>query len=503
MTVALSVALPACSPRRESPTRHVVLISLDTTRADHIGTYGSSVKTPHIDAFASEGVVFENASVASTMTLPSHVSLLTGVWPRSHGVARNGFTVNEANLMLPEMLVALGFRSAGFSAAVALSDLLNFPQGFDVWDQDPETYSGHVVANRNARRAEEITDAAVAYLDGVSDARLLLFVHYVDPHIPYDPPEPYRSMYGLVPREVSGSFESVQRARIAHQEMALPRFAPLRKAMESRLTWELIFHSPRGPVGVDEHLARLYAGEVSYMDHHVGRLLEELKRRGLYEDALIIITSDHGETFWEHGDVWNHGLAVYETTVRVPLIVRFPDATHAGTRIDALVSNVDVVPTILDYLGIEAPAAIDGRSLLPLLAGRGLEGRVTFSEGSRVAGAPEWAARRWLNERKPHSIRSGRWKYVLTPYLGVEELYDLESDPGEQNDLLREPSEEARRRARALRSELERWMAAADPLPSEFFPRVKASEEPDAKARRAMWERLKALGYVSEEDEEP
>jgi len=487
----------SCTGGAAPPARHVVIISLDTTRADYIGVYGSQIRTPRIDALAGESIVFKASYAAATTTLSSHVSLFTGVWPHSHGVVRNGFTVDERNLMLPEILGAAGFRTAGFSAAVALSELLNFPQGFEVWDQDPERFAGHEVANREARRAEEITDAALAYLRETDDARLFLFVHYVDPHTPYAPPEPYRSIYGSIPDDLTGSLETVRAAQQAHRE-ALIEDTGVGWSRE-QASAALFRNPPARPLGIDRHLANLYAGEITYMDHHVGRLLDGMRAAGVYHDALIIITSDHGETFWEHGDVWNHGLGVYETTARVPLVIRFPGGVHAGKSFDSLVSNVDIVPTVLEQLGLEIPEDLHGRSLLPLIEGKGHARTDSFSEAPLPSGGIEAGTEHWKNERKAHSIRSGRWKYIRTPYLELEELYDLEADPAEQRDLLRAASSEAARRARELEARLDQWLATADPLPSEYFPRVKQGMDPaDTELREQMLENLRALGYVED-----
>jgi len=479
----------------------VIVITLDTTRADHIGALGASVQTPAIDRLAREGVVFDAASTACTTTLPAHVSLFTGHWPLRHGVVRNGFTVHPDNHMLPEMLREAGFRTAGVSAAVALSALLDFPQGFEVWDQDPETGSAPAEANRDARRADAITDAALAYLDrSADDGRpMFLFVHYVDPHAPYDPPEPYRSLYGPIPVGVDGSYATIGQAQRRHRE-SVPGASIV--AMET-LSRPLLHAFPGRPLGVDETLAQLYAGEVSYLDAQVGRLMDELAARGLYEDSLIVVTADHGETFWEHPDTWSHGSAVYETTVRIPLIVRFPRGAHAGTRVATAVSIVDVTPTVLEAAGLSSPAPLDGASLLPLLRGGTLARDGAFSQAPLAATALEARPGRWKNAAKAHSVRRGRWKLVRTPYLGVEELYDLERDPGERDNLLPDPGDEAALALPELRAALSQWMASADPLPSKFFPRAKPRNAEEAKRQREMWERLRALGYVSGDEAPP
>lgn len=354
------MAVSACGP--DLPVaRHVVLISIDTLRADHVGAYASAARTPALDAFAADAVVFEQASAASTTTLPSHTSMLTGRWSIHHGVPRNGYIVHPRNQMLAERLADVGFATLGVSSAQELSKILGFAQGFELWDQDEESFAGFVEANRNARRAETITDAAIAALEARDERPLFLFVHYIDPHSPYDPPEPYRSMYGPIPADFLGSFATIREAQKRHHLAAGAGRAPV----HTRLTKRLLQATPKHPLGDDTLLARLYAGEVSYVDHHIGRLFEALRERGLWQDALVLVTSDHGETFWEHADVWSHGLAPYETTVQVPLLVKFPGDAQAGVRVPEPVSGVDITPTVLEAVGLAADPSFDGRSLMP------------------------------------------------------------------------------------------------------------------------------------------
>jgi arylsulfatase len=502
---ALGAACGGCGTGT-SALPDVIVISLDTTRSDHIGAYGSRVQTPAIDRVAAEGVIFEKTSAACTTTLPSHVSLLTGRWPIHHGVPRNGYTVNDQNVMLPEILQAAGYRTIGVSAAVALSKLLNFPQGFDHWDQDPETFEDHEVANTRARRASEITDATLSALADSGEQPRFLFVHYVDPHAPYTPPEKFRAMYIRGVSSDRGSYASIREAQDEHQRAAGAKLGP---AATNRLTRELIEGSPRRAVGDDRILAALYAGEITYMDQQLGRLLDELRRQNLYDDALIVITADHGETFWEHADVWSHGVSAYQTAVSVPMIVRFPRGEFGGKRVRQTVSQIDLLPTLLEYLGLETDAAVDGKTLLPLLRGERDAHQPAFSQGPLPGGVVEKNAGRWLNARKPNSLRVGRWKLVSTPYLGLEELFDLNRDPMEQQNILAsddiEP--EVAEVADSLRTQLREWLANADPLPSEFFPRTRplrpGMADEQLLDRRRMWERLRELGYVSEEDEAP
>lgn len=483
--VLAGLALAGCAPEGDDAAsasagapaapRHVVLVSLDTTRADHLGCYDGPVATPSLDRVAAEGVRFADVSTPATTTLCAHTSIFTGTWPQTHGVVRNGYVVPAANETLGELLDAAGFETAGFVSSFALDEAFGLAAGFDTWEQtfDLNIRAGDEEANQ--RRAEGTTDAVIAYLDAVGDdlpERLFLFVHYFDPHAPYDPPEPWRSRHGPIAEGVDGGDRDLRRIVAEHQEAVLGVPRDRNANVVEGLLPELVRGTTGEPRGIDRDLARLYAGEVAYMDHHVGRLFEALRERGLWDDALVVVTADHGETFWEHADFWNHGLATYQTTVHVPLLLRFPGARDAGSVVEQPVSTVDVAPTVLAALGLERPAAMEGSVLLPWIQGaRGLRGPV-FAIGTQPGAAVERDAGAWRNRNKAHAIREGRWKYVCTPYLGLEELYDLESDPDERRDLLAAgegDDPDARARADELCRRLAAFRAAADPHPTGFL----------------------------------
>lgn len=429
---------------------HVVLISLDTTRADALGPYaGPQAGTPHLDAFADEAVVFErHVSVAPT-TLASHTSLMTGRYPLHHGVPRNAYYVHNRNLMLAEVLRDAGFATAAILGAMPLGEHSNFLQGFTHVDAEfrrPRSWE-HQQAERTA---DAVTDAALAWLDGPRGDRVFLFVHYFDPHAPYEAPPPF----GPGPSaDGEGTLAAVAETR--------KRLQQGRGQRESRT------------------LRELYQGEVRFVDQEVGRLLDGLKDRGILDDALIILTADHGETFDTHSDeLWDHGLTVYDETVHTPLILRFPRGEHGGLRVPDLVANVDVFGTVTELLEMKLSPG-DGLSLLPTLRGEALPERALFSEATKP-----WEPRnpdaRWANDWSRKMVRVGDHKLHLDPRTGDRWLYDVSADPGELRDLASEEVE----RADALEAALQAWRASADPLPSH---KVMA---PDITAQ------LEALGYI-------
>jgi len=469
--------------------RHLVLISLDTTRADHLGCYGSeTVQTPRIDALAAEGVLFRDVTAPAPTTLASHTSLMTGTYPTSHGILRNGFRVHEDNRMLAEVLLDAGFLTAGFLGSFALDSRFRFDQGFVHWDEEFDLLVTPGTYDQNQRRADAVTDAALAFVGEVDAERLFLFVHYFDAHDPYEPPPEYARLY----TDAAPAAGDRERASRKHRRAALGERIGSREVIQQGLPRELADGFTSEPRVEDRVLADLYAGELSFLDAQIGRLLDGLAAEGVLEDALVVLTGDHGETFWEHGDVWNHGLWVYDTTVRVPLILRFGDGSFGGSVVADSVSTVDVVPTLCDLLGIPAPERVEGTSLVPALETGAIARGPLFS----VATQPwrKFEPGTFGNAKNPRCVRDGRWKYVYAPYLELEQLFDVVADPEERTNLLSEitdkPSDEIRAVRDRLRAALDRWVESARPFPSQL----------DASQSDETLRRLKELGYTGGDD---
>ncbi|MEX1023915.1 MAG: sulfatase [Planctomycetota bacterium] len=479
---ALCVLFSACSSEEPDRRPHVIVISLDTTRADHLGAYEGRAKTPELDALAAEGIVLEDLSTVATTTLASHTSLFTGTYPQTHGVARNGFLVNHANETLAEILETAGYRTAAILGSYALESLFELDQGFQFVDENFD-----IVLNRGAvfdqsqRRADTVTDAALAWLSTVEDERIFLFAHYFDPHAPHDPPAPYDTMYWDGPRDGFRYTDRAQ-ARRRHMQAGSGVVREMNDILVDGLLREHLTDVHTAPDESERFLASQYAGEVSFMDAEIGRLFDELRERGIWDDAIIVVTGDHGETFWEHGDQWNHGLGVYQTTVHVPGLVKLPAGRAAGVRVAEPVSSIDVLPTVLELAGLTLPAQLEGRSLVAAFGGAPLSARDGFGEATQPRGE-RIEAGGWANRKKPQYVRSGSLKYVATPYLDLEELYDLATDPGETRNLV---SEADAALLDDLRARVEGWRARADPFESIFMP----DANPEA------MEHLRRLGYL-------
>ncbi|HEX9189425.1 MAG TPA: sulfatase-like hydrolase/transferase [Vicinamibacteria bacterium] len=296
--------------RRPAPTDvNVVVVTLDTLRADRLGCYGfARVETPHIDALAAEGVLFEQATSTVPLTLPSHASIFTGLIPPSHGVRDNGgFFVEEKTTTLAERLKEGGYATGAFVGAWVLDSRWGLGQGFDHYG-DRFDLSKYKVVNLGTvqKKGDEVMDLALEWLEGVKAVKFFAWVHLYDPHTPYEPPEPFASRY------------------------------PGQK----------------------------YVGEVAYTDRVVGRLTAWLKQAGVWDRTVVVLLSDHGESLGEHGEN-THTFFVYDATQHVPLIVRTPWGDRGRSR--AQVSTVDVMPTVLDLAGLPPQPGIDGRSLARLV----------------------------------------------------------------------------------------------------------------------------------------
>ncbi|MCG3127801.1 MAG: hypothetical protein CHACPFDD_02673 [Phycisphaerae bacterium] len=458
-----------------SGPRHVIIISLDTTRADHFGFYGNrTIRTPNFDRLAGESIVFDDYSTVVPTTLASHTSLFTGTYAHTHGVPRNGFIVGERNLLLAELLHERGFQNFAFLGSFALDRSFGVDAGFDYYEDDRFDMllrsSGQ--RDQNQRRADQVTDSIIAYLSahGVPQ-RMFLFAHYFDPHLPYDPPSPYDRMYD--PDGLPAD-DQLMTLRVDVERGVVTQDAP-----------------------IVAKLTRQYAGEISYMDEHVGRLLAYLRERKILDDAIVLVTSDHGEQFAEHRvGAFDHGDTVYQTAARCVGLVRLPRGEHGGTRVAASVRSIDMFPTLLNQLGIPLPPGVEGEAI-DLAHAAGTAPRVVFCEATKPHG-PQAAiierGARWLNQNRSKCAREGQWKYIETPWQKSSELYDLTADPLEQRNLLASgPSPEAVEAARRLRARLSAWSNAANPLPALWIGMNTAMSRDQ---RAAAVKNLGALGYV-------
>jgi choline-sulfatase len=381
----------------------LILITLDTTRADYLPPYESEGLLPAVERLAREGVVFDQAIASVPLTLPSHSSLFTGQNPPAHDVRVNATVLAPGVPTLAESLRTAGYRTAAFVGSVVLDPDRGLARGFDVY-RDVNGASGQQGRRRLRRPADEVIDDALGWLPVANDSPFFMWVHLFDAHAPYAGPE-----------------------------------------------------SSAGANGAS------YAGALAFMDSQIARLVAALESRGMLDRTAMIVTADHGESLGEHGER-GHGIFVYESALRVPLIVRWPGVTPR--RVPRLVQLIDVAPTVLALEGVAAPP-MDGVNLVPLLRGRATPDRHGYAE-SMYPLQYGWSALR--------TVRAGRFKLIEAPR---PELYDLEADPHEQQNVFDAHQAEAQALVALLRT---------------FGP---ADSRPDLPERPEVRERLSALGYVS------
>ncbi|MGD9724427.1 MAG: sulfatase-like hydrolase/transferase [Pirellulales bacterium] len=394
------------------PRWNVVLITLDTTRADHLGCYGSRFDTPAIDALARDGVRFEQCYAPVPLTLPSHSSLLTGLVPPRHGVHDNGpQRLDERATTWPEILSRRGYETGAVVGAFVLDHQFGLQQGFAHYnDQMPADSGGRF--NYAQRNAAQVTDEALAWLAQPHAAPVFLWVHYFDPHAPYDPPG-YDPAFAMRPR---------------------------------------------------------YDAEIYYVDTQLRRLLAGIDAQAA-GPTLVILTADHGEGLGQHGED-SHGLFAYNSTLRVPLIVRFPDGRLQRRVVRAPVALVDVLPSVLSWLGIDVPLGLDGQ-LLPLADPPSATPRTVYFENQFPTSAFGWAS--------VDGIMHGGYKLIRAPQ---PELYDLAGDPQERDNLFQADNERSQQMMKQIES-----------LTSDFAA-LPSLEEREAAVSQPELARLRALGYA-------
>jgi choline-sulfatase len=373
----------------------VFLLSFDALRADHLGIYGHDRPiSPNIDAFARDAVVFENAMTAATWTLPSFTSLFTSLYPDFHGVRKANQVLTSSIVTFPELLQRRGFLTAGFVDSPLLNPVYGLAHGFASY-------------NYRLSPIEERCIPSLKWVEPPGTSSRFLFVHLISPHTPYTAPEQY-----------------------------LQRLVPDYKSRINMIDVQRLMSPTRGCTKISmeelDDLQLLYDSEVLQLDDIFQRYIRRMKDLGIYDDALIILMSDHGDEFMEHGNLF-HAMNIFQETARVPLIMKFPKrfSNFRGVKIATPVHLIDVMPTILDFLKIQPPTGIQGLSLLELLSGnkKRFEERSIFTQ----------------NDGGILAIRHGYYKYIYTDQSAVrfncrpmktEELYDLQTDPGETTDLI-------------------------------------------------------------------
>jgi arylsulfatase A-like enzyme len=439
-------------------SRKIILVSIDTLRADHVGCYGyGKATTPALDALASDSAVFLDTYAPSSWTLPSHVSLLTSLSCFRHGVNREDDRMSSTTVTLADVLRTRGFVCAAVTGGGFVSPVFGFSKGFDSYLQaegSPWT----------SRGAGQVFSAASQWIDKNAKKDFFLFVHTYQPHSPYIPPPPEDSMF-LDP-------DAPWRMIDVGSHVGGP--------------WGLY---KRLPDAESRAIAGLYDGEIRYSDDAlIGPLVAKLKALGIYDEAMIIVTSDHGEEFYDHGG-WEHGRSLYDEVLKVPLVVKFPRSEFRGRRVPTAVRLIDVMPTVMDVFGATPEGlGLEGRTLLPVLNGREkkdrmalafLAGGVLESPIGEKMSAIEGRDKVILNKPKDPGL-VGTFLAPPPPFVDVE-AYDIAADPREKTNIVSGRAALASRLAALLKG---------------LRAGAAAKKGDKALIDDELKERLKALGYV-------
>jgi arylsulfatase A-like enzyme len=448
---------PVLYPKGKS-RRQVILISVDTLRADHLSCYGYERPTsPHLDALAKESALFVNVYAPSPWTLPSHVSMLTGLNTVRHQVNREDQRMSPELVTLAELLKTNNFFCSAFTGGGFVSSAFGFADGFDsYYERADEIYLDHA--------AEFCFRDVARWIEFNKDRDFFLFIHTYQPHDPYVSPLPYKTRF------LSEQARWTQLNLLGYLGGKSGIFKPL-------------------PQEERQNIIDLYDGEILYTDEGlIGPLMATLKELSLYDQTMIVFTSDHGEEFFDHGG-WGHGHSLYDESLKVPLLIKFPDKKFKGRRIENIVSLVDIVPTILDELRIDwSKSNVDGRSLVPLLKGKEKDHRTFLSDvGENI-----------LNLHLPRkmAMSEGTFKFILNKNLSQEEkdffqfppvpvkmleLFDLSVDPLERISIVEKEARLAQRFLRHLEA---------------VSARVKGQIQQTAIIDKELEQQLRALGYI-------
>ncbi len=433
---APSKSAPASGAQATPEKPNVLLITIDTLRADHLGCYGDhTIHTETIDSLAAGGVRFDHATSQVPLTLPSHTSILTSTYPPIHGVRDNArYRFNGTMPTLAEILKANGYLTCAFISAFVLDSRFGLDRGFDHYDDNIQNQAlfyffsasppfalagalkilGMVPPYKPERRADRTTEAAIRWLGENRQQLFFLWIHYFDPHGPLNPPAPYDTLYlgADVDRK---AFLEKEKDYIAVQGMS-----------DSRgLSREEI-----------EGIKTLYSGEVTFTDHSIGVLMRYLRESHLSDRTLIVLMADHGQSIAEHHYI-GHSMQLYQDIMRIPLIIHYPPSIPAGAVVENNVQSVDVMPTILGILGIGIPGSCRGRNLMPLVRYE--------DDNGEDPGAYIETLHPPRKENRLFGLIWGDFKYIRGLEGNREELYRISTDPGEQINLAGRESERTER----------------------------------------------------------
>ncbi len=435
----------------EKTARNVIVVMIDTLRADHTTPYAKTrVKTPVLDRLAREGVLYERFSAVEDWTKPSCATMLTGLYPCTHRAETEMARLPASARMISEEMKTAGVATAAFIANGYVSDKFGFKRGWDAYT--------NYIRESKPTNAERVFGDAATWIEANKDKRFFAYVHTIDPHVPYAPPTEFLQMYDSEP--YSGPIQP----RMTHlqiEDLKKDKLVPMDRDKQ--------------------YIEALYDGEISYHDKWFGGFLQKLSDLGLLEDTLIVVVSDHGEEFWEHGSV-GHGHQLHQELIHVPFILMWKGVLPAGVRVADNKDHAMLVPTIFDAMKMKAPSYLDGRSAIPRASGR--------QEPGPHAGFS-------THQEDRLAVWSGRWKLMMNGPIYTF-LYDVESDPGSRTDL----DEERPITVTYLRGLLGQFKGASSKADWKSS-RMEASsrlaiEKEDVQMDPELEKQLKALGYIQQ-----
>jgi len=436
------------------PLPNLMLISIDSLRADHLHCYGYTRETsPVMDRIAEEGARFETVVAASSWTLPTHISMLTALPPEAHGVVRDGLRLPDEVLSLAQVLHDAGYTTSGFVSGPYLDATYGFMRGFEHYDDFSIRKGSTLHAHRwitGPALASRVTEYLTRWDEGGRERPFFVFLHLWDVHYDFIPPSPYDKMFD--PDYQGGvTGKDFKDADHIHRDMAARDL---------------------------EHLVALYDGEIRFVDSSIGKVTDALRALGVYEDTVLVLTADHGEEFFEHGRK-GHRKALYEESIRVPLIVRYPPKVPAARVVRSLVRQIDLAPTLLSLAGLPIPVTFGGD---PLRRYAGQDLTSVMTSGHEQPSEPIAAFSELHGDDV--AIRYGRYKLIRYGEPGrIDQLFELTADPGESTNLIDERSDVVRTMDTMLSERIGFWQRAKqDPAALN----VVADQQ----------QQLRALGYI-------
>jgi arylsulfatase len=460
----------------QEKSKNIIIISIDTLRADHMGCYGyERDTTPGLDAFSREGIVFDHAYTQASSTLPAHSSLFTSAYPDMHGVINTKDSLPSEFMTLAQLLLKKGYNTAAFVNAGWLHPKFKLDRGFRYYDYyndlQMKPQSDKIKIGRNA---EETNAAVYKWLEKHGETPFFLFIHYFDVHsdwsrLPYESSLPFSRMFSS---GYSGDFKGGEAGVYASSYLSKVNRDRIRLDPDDR-----------------NYIMDLYDEGIAFADFHISSFLKNLKQMDLLDDSLIIITADHGEEFQEHGQVLHE--QAYEELIHVPLIIRMPNAGNSikrnpgerllslfkeqkkifpAKRVKTLVQHIDIMPTVLDIAGIDKPPYVRGRSLLKVINGLPVQPASIFSRNTSGT---------------QYVVRNDTWKLFFFPAENKTVLYNIVADPAETNDL---SGTEVKIREK-LKKELFQWKIECEEIQSRF-------QSDKIELDETTKEELRSLGYI-------